>query len=312
MNDMTPIAPTPAPAAPPPVAPGHNAGETDPEIQADTARREAAEKVAAILSGFAHDALLAAAPASTVDIVAVDISAGAGLAPELLKLLARRDELVAALDRMPAITDEAVKKRAADFAAQIAAAEKATKAEFTDAKEPWLRGGRTVDAAFNDIGAALAELKKKVLARISAYDNEQAAIARRAREEEARKKAEEEQAARDAAEALQAVAQTPADLAAAAEQQRLAEKAAAEKAALVAAPAAQAVTTRGDYGSVTASTRWAHDPDSIDRAKLDLEALRPYLPLPAIEQAIRAAIKAGIKHIAGVTIAPVTSHTIRT
>ena len=307
MNDMTPITPTPAP-----VAPGHNAGEPDPAIVAATARREAAEKVSAVLAGHAHDALLAAAPASTVDIVAVDISAGAGLGPELLKLLGRRDELAAAFERMPAITDDGVKGRAADFAAQIAAADKAAKAEHTKVKEPWLRGGRAVDAAFNDITAGLGGLKTKVLGRIKTFDDEQAAIARQAREAEAKKKADEEQAARDAAAALQAVAQTPADIAAAEEQQRIAEKAAADRAALTAAPAAQPVTTRGDYGSVTSSSRLVHDPDSIDRAKLDLEVLRPYLPLPAIEQAIRAAIKAGIKTIAGVTIAPVTSHTIRT
>ncbi len=306
MNDMTPLAPT---AAQP--LPGHNAGETDPAILAATARREAAERIGTVLSGFGSDAVLAAAPASTVEIIAVDVIEGGGVGHELLKLMTRRDELAAAFQRMPAVTDEPMKRRAADFAAQIAAADRAAKAEHTKVKEPWLRGGRAVDAAFNDVSAALTTLKKDVLDRIGAYDREQNRIAREARAAEAKKKADEEQAARDAAAALQAVAQSPADQAAAAEQQRIADQAAAERAALTAVPVAQPVTTRGDFGSVTSSTRFVHDPDSIDRAKLDLEVLRPYLPMPALEQAIRAAIKAGIKTIAGVTIAPEARYATR-
>src|SRR5262249_42481159 len=84
------------------------------------------------------------------------------------------------------------------------------------------------------------------------------------------------------------------DLQVALEAQRKADQAAAD---LVAAERssraknAELSQSRGEYGSV-ASLRTFWDVADIDRATLDLEALRPHLSADALERACRAWVKA--------------------
>ena len=59
----------------------------------------------------------------------------------------------------------------------------------------------------------------------------------------------------------------------------------------VQAKPAELSRTRGDYGAV-ASLRTFWDFRHLDRATLDLEALRPHLSQEALEKAVRAYIKA--------------------
>lgn len=101
------------------------------------------------------------------------------------------------------------------------------------------------------------------------------------------------------------------------EEQRLIDDAAekARQAALASADAAHAgaaasakpadlVRTRDDIGGMaTAAKVWTYDPESVDRSTVDLEALRAYLPMDGIHQAIRGKIKADAR--VDSTVAPV-------
>lgn len=58
---------------------------------------------------------------------------------------------------------------------------------------------------------------------------------------------------------------------------------------------------RSDRGALlTTRTNWVFD--TINRAELDLEALRPYLPNEGLEKAVRAAIRSGVHSIRGCNI----------
>ncbi len=68
--------------------------------------------------------------------------------------------------------------------------------------------------------------------------------------------------------------------------------------------------TRGEYGSMSSlRTSWVFD--EIDRATLDLEALRPYLPTDGLDKAVRAFIKAGGRELKGTNIFETTAAVVR-
>jgi len=131
------------------------------------------------------------------------------------------------------------------------------------------------------------------------------AEALRARQEEERQRREAEEAAAkirdekslaDAIAAEQAAKVTTAD----------AEK--AERAAI--AKPAELSRTRGEYGAVSSlRTEWTFA--DMDRAALDLEALRHHLPTDGIERAIRSFVRAGGRELRGVRIYEQTSAVVR-
>ena len=220
-------------------------------------------------------------------------------------LLKRRDELVAAFARVPAeVADDVTAGRAADFIKQIAAASKNAESTRIAEKEPHLAASRVVDGFFKAITDPLAEIKKKVEARLTAYQRKKADDERRRREEEARLAREAaELASREAAQRANAV-NTETDLALAIDAEETAARA-ANDAALAKADAdakpAELSRTRSDFGSV-ASLRTTWTFDGLDRSKIDLEALRQHIPEEALEKAVRAFIKAGGRELAGVRI----------
>lgn len=121
------------------------------------------------------------------------------LTEQYAALRARTDELVSALDRVPATIDETTIDRAAGFVKQIKAAaseaEKARKGE----KDDFLQAGRKVDGFFGGIVETLRNVAGEVERRMQAFLTAKAAEERRRREEEARR-------AREAAEAAAAEA----------------------------------------------------------------------------------------------------------
>lgn len=237
-------------------------------------------------------------------------------------LMRRRDELLAASTRVPdAIETEEEAQRAADFVKQITAAIKAAEGRRVAEKEPFLVSSRTVDGFFKGITEPLDRVKPGILQKLTAFQRRKEQEERRRREEEERR-AREEQRRREA-EAAEA-------------QRKLDEAAEAER--LAAAPAeaedtsraldraittdalarqaegdvhraakeadakpAELSRTRGGYGGV-ASLRTFMDFKDFNRATLDIEALREHIPLAALEQAVRAYIKAGGRELRGVTI----------
>ena len=220
-------------------------------------------------------------------------------------LLKRRDELLSGADRAPAeISDEDTAGKVADFIKQIAACIKNTDTHRVAEKEVYLAGGRTVDGWFKKIADPLTEAKGKIEARLTVYQRHKADKERRAREEAEQVAREEaDRAAKAAAEAEAAIKAAP-DLQAAIVAEAAAAQAAAnaEKAKKAAeAKPAELSRTRGDYGAVASLHRFWDFAD-LDRATLDLEALRQHLPADALEKAVRAFIKAGGRELRGTRI----------
>ena len=226
----------------------------------------------------------------------------------------RRDELLAAVDRVPAEVDsDDLAGKIADFIKQITAAMKSAEAARVAAKEPHLEAGRIVDGMFKKITDPLDGAKRRIEQRLTLWQRKKAEEERRRREQAERAAREEaERAAKEAAERAAAL-KTEADLDAALNAEALAAQAAAdaERAKKAAeAKAADMSRQRGDYGAV-ASLRTFWDFRDLDRNTLNLEALRSHLPIDGIERAIRSYIKAGGRDLQGVEIFENTASVVR-
>jgi hypothetical protein len=181
-------------------------------------------------------------------------------------LLVRRNALKEAVVRFkakhPTIEDDETQRAAGDFKKQIQACIGIAKERFTREKDPFLNGGRAVDAFFTAIRvpleAALAEINRPM----TAYAVKIAAEEKARREEVAR-------AAREASEAAQRAMAKPEaavtieDAIGTAQHAERAEKAAA-------APAADMSRRRGELGSVN-SLREVWDVEVEDISKVPPE-----------------------------------------
>jgi len=151
--------------------------------------------------------------------------------------------------------------------------------------------GAGYQAAVNEHNLKIAEAK--------ALDEQVTALRKIEREAEERRKVEEK-AAREANKEVKlnvGEAERSQNMAA-----RLEKKADANQAELS--------RTRGDLGSVSSlRTDWVHD--EVNRATIDLEALRPHLPAEAIDQAIRSFIRAGGRELRGTRIYEQTTAVVR-
>jgi hypothetical protein len=235
------------------------------------------------------------------------------LSEENAALLRRRDELLAAAERVPPITDEDISRKVTDFIVQLNACSKASEAAREGAKGPYLQGGREVDGFFKHIAEPLQNVKRRIEASLTVYLRQKEATERREREERERQAREE--AARKQREADEAAAamRKDSDLVEAVERQRLAEQAEADRIkaeAAANAKAAELSRTRGEYGGVSSlRTFWTFA--DLDRAQLDLEALREHLPMDGLERAVRSFVKAGGRSLRGVHIYETTQATVR-
>ena len=206
-------------------------------------------------------------------------------------VLARRDELLASVERMPdTVNDDAMAGKFGDQIKLISSCIKKADSHRKAEKEPHLEGGRAVDGWFKAITEPLEKAKGLAQAPLAAYERQKAAAERRRLEDEAKRQREEaERAAQDA--------KTDDDLDTAVATEETAQDAEVK----ANASNADLSRTRGDYGSVSSlRTTWKHD--GLDRDRLNLEALRPHLTEDAIHQAIRSFIKAGGRNLAGVRI----------
>lgn len=190
----------------------------------------------------------------------------------------RIDNVLGQAARLPAvIQDDETNAKAGDFVKILTTlindAEAVRKAE----KEPHLQAGKAVDAKWAEAVTPLEEIKKSLRSKQTAY-----MLA-----EEARKRAE----AKAEADRLAAEAKTDADI----------ETAIAVEAVATTAKSTDLTRVTSTYGTTTTlATKWTFK--DIDRTSLDINALSPYFTPDAIEKALRAAIKAGVRTIKGVTI----------
>lgn len=228
-------------------------------------------------------------------------------------LLRRRDDLLEAATRVPPIVDDDIAGKVSDFIKQLTALAKTAEAKRTDAKEPYLEGGRNIDGFFKSITDPVGKAKQFVERRLTEYLREKEAQARREREEQQRLAREAAERARAEAEAKAKALADEQSLSAAIEAEKAAETASAdlvkaEQAADV--KAAELSRTRGEYGSVASlRTQWVFD--EINRETIDLEALRHHLPTAALETAVRSFIKAGGRELRGTTIYETTIANVR-
>lgn len=253
---------------------------------------------------------------------------------EMQPFIARKDDLLAGVARMPAaITDADVCERAADVVKLLAGCWRNAEASRTSTKEPFLAAGRLVDSRYKkEVLDPLDTAKKQVEAKMTVYQRHVAEQERLVRVAEAKRQADEAERQRREVERLRvealakakeaedalAAAQTEDDIDAAialetqaaeiAEsstsvvaraEQTEADLAIAQRAAI--AKPAELSRVRGNIGAV-ASLRTFWDFDGLDRNTLDLEALRQHLPVDALEKAVRAFVKAGGRKLKGVHI----------
>ena len=228
-------------------------------------------------------------------------------------LLSRRDDLLAAEQRIPPIEDEDTARKVADYIKQVTACAKASEAARVAEKEPYLQGERGVDGFFKAISDPLSIAKKRVETLLTLYQRRKEREERERREAEALRARQEEERQRREAEEAAAKIRNEQDLAKAiaAEEALKTASADAEKAQRAAtAKPADLSRTRGEYGAVASlRTEWVFA--DLDRATLDLEALRDHLPSDALERAVRSFIRAGGRKLSGVRIYETTSAVVR-
>jgi flagellar biosynthesis GTPase FlhF len=220
-------------------------------------------------------------------------------------LLERWDQLHAGEARMPAIMDEESARKVSDYIDLIGGLISRVKKEHQAAKEPYLKGGRQVDEFFfRGIKEPAEALHLRAKGKLKAYMDARAAEERRKREEAERLAREDaERKAKEAAEAAKAL-EDESDLEqaiAAEEAARQAEIEAARARDAAAAKSAELAKVKGTLGRAKSlKTFW--DFADLNRDSLDLNKLRPYLPLDGLEKAVRAYIAAGGRSLEGVRI----------
>lgn len=196
----------------------------------------------------------------------------------------RIEQLKAAAERAVCI-DQDTAGRCADLGKQIAAAAKVIEDARKTVKEPYLEAGRAVDNAARVIAAPLTDAGNKVKAKVETYVREERAKAEaeRRRQEEARR-AEEARLAEERAKAEAEGKPAP-------EPEPLPEV----------APAVETAPIRGDYGSLaSARTVWKHEITDLAaafKAVSNNEKVRE-----AIDKAIGALVRSGVREIEGVRI----------
>lgn len=232
---------------------------------------------------------------------------------EYADLSTRAEQLEGAGARAPAKveTEEGATKMTA-FIKQLNAHIRNTENARVKAKAPYLEGGRTVDAFFSGLASQVSLVKRKCTQLLTDYQREKARKEREAREAAAREERERQRAAAEAARKAEQEAKAAQDIDAAVkarEQQRQAEAAAAEAERKSEVPEEKLGTVAAGATKARMRSTWVCS--SFDRNTLDLEALRHHLTAPAIEQAIKAYIRAGNRTLKGAVIEEKHSTVVR-
>jgi len=164
---------------------------------------------------------------------------------------------------------------------------------------PHLEAQRTINTFFKSFETRLKNAKDKISQRATLYMNKKAEAARaKQREEEARARELADAKQREADEALKAGKADQAHAAQAASDNL--NNRADHAADAAAAKPADLARTQTDSGTATLAQSWEFEIENID--VIDLEALRPFIPQTAIEQAMRGFIKSGRREIKGARI----------
>lgn len=217
------------------------------------------------------------------------------LAEEAAPIERRRDELLASVARVPAeVANEEVAGKVTDLIKLITACHKNAETTRVGRKEPFLASSRAVDGFFKGITDPLDRGKAALNAKLTLFLRRKADEERKVREAEAKRQRDEaarlQREADERAVALKSEEQLPA----AVEAETVAAQATADADTAqrsADAKAADLSRTRGAWGGVSSLvTFW--DFIDLDRAAIDLEALRNFIKPDAVEAALRLYIKA--------------------
>lgn len=216
-------------------------------------------------------------------------------------LRSRHDELLAAVERIPAeCADDETAGKIGDMIKMITACHKSFETQRVGEKEPYLTLGRTVDGFYKKFTEGLEGAKKRATKPLDAYLQKKAEEKRAAEREAARlQRIEADRLAREAEELAQAN-MTQASDATLKEAVKMDEQATKSDKLADARPA-ELARTRGDYGSLaTLRTTWVGE--IVEKSAVDLEALRPFISEDVLQKLINAAVRAGFRELRGVKI----------
>ena len=153
------------------------------------------------------------------------------------------------------------------------------------AKQPYIDGGKAVDGFFNPVKDRIGRIVSVFEDLASDFQRRKIEAERAARAEEARKAEQRAQKAREDAEKAKRADTREKRLDAADQAQVEADRAAAS----VTQTNAQLGKVSGSGGTASARTHWTFAIEDFD--KLDLNAIRHFIPRDAIEQGLRAYVK---------------------
>lgn len=246
------------------------------------------------------------------------------LAREYADRMARSDALIVSFGKFPAIIEsDEVFDKASAFAVQLNAQVRALDADQKEEKAPILVQGRTIDDFFFIPKRALEDAKRVVEKAQGVWAEKKRKEAERLRQEadrlareeadrlriEAQRKIDEEnerlEAQRKAAEAEGKKFEAPAELSIETEEAIEESIQAQEKAAITSQQARATVSapvrTQTSFGTkATAKMVW--DFEILDREKLAIEKLLPYIGLDVLEKAMKAFVKGGGRDMPGANI----------
>lgn len=223
------------------------------------------------------------------------------LAEGYAKLLDEVSQACAAFHRAPAtIESDEISGKVADLVSDLRKLRKQANDAHDTEKAPYLQAGHDVDEFFRVPAAECKAAIDALLSRQAAYLHAKELAARQAAakaEQEARERADAELRAAERAQDQGDFDTAEKLLTDAA----IAEEVAETAAATVAAKPADLTRTYSKHGAVTSLRKeWTHTVE--DRARLDLDALRPYFTAADIDKAIRGFIKAGGRTLKGAKI----------
>lgn len=229
------------------------------------------------------------------------------LAEENEKVLTRAKELKEAAKKIPEkIEDDETAEKAVTMIKLLSNCNKALEDARTKAKEPFLAQGRMVDTFFKAHKESMDTASLKAKKPLDEYLKEKHRL-------EQVRLAEAEALKRQEAQNLMAVAAVVAesDVGAAevAFEDALEAEISSNKMAVASQSTSGLVAARSEVGTAALRTRKVGE--IVDISKLDLEALRFLIPIPALQTALNGYIRAGGTELKGAKIYDETTTMVR-